>query len=121
MIRFLLIKPIVGGMIFLNPVYETSLDADDSITLNPDEIPMVTVRKRIRSVSQSRLYLESSTSIYSYKLGPPYGKCKQRTPTNLTHFHIYTKAWNIEPAGSCLHCTTAIIPLQETLHVSVPN
>ena len=40
----------------MTPDYEETLDPDDSITLNPNEIPLVTFRKRI-----------------SHKLGRPYG------------------------------------------------
>ena len=37
-----------GATLFLTPEYETTLDPDDSIALNPNEIPLVTFRKRIR-------------------------------------------------------------------------
>ena len=51
-----------------------TLDPDDSIALNPNEIPVITFRKR-RQV----------------RLGPPYGICRPRRPSGLTHFEIYTK------------------------------
>ena len=37
-----------GGTLFLTPEYESTLDQDDAIALNPSETPMVTIRKRIR-------------------------------------------------------------------------
>lgn len=49
-------KRFLGATLFMTPEYEETLDPDDSITLNPNEIPLVTFRKRI-----------------SHKLGPPYG------------------------------------------------
>ena len=48
-----------GATLFLTPEYELTLDPDDSIALNPNEIPLVTFRKRITS-----------------KLGKPYGSCR---------------------------------------------
>ena len=51
-----------------------TLDPDDSIALNPNEIPVITFRKR-RQV----------------RLSPPYGICRPRRPSGLTHFEIYTK------------------------------
>ena len=50
---------ILGATLFLTPEYELTLDPDDSIALNPNEIPLVTFRKRITS-----------------KLGKPYGSCR---------------------------------------------
>ena len=49
----------LGATLFLTPEYESTLDPDDSIALNPNEIPLVTFRKRITS-----------------KLGKPYGSCR---------------------------------------------
>ena len=49
----------LGATLFLTPEYELTLDPDDSIALNPNEIPLVTFRKRITS-----------------KLGKPYGSCR---------------------------------------------
>ena len=82
-----------GATMFLTPSYEQewgylnnlllaktiwtpfkTLDPDDSIALNPNEIPVITFRKR-RQV----------------RLGPPYGICRPRKPSGLTHFEIYTK------------------------------
>ena len=63
-----------GGTLFLTPEFESTLDQDDSISLNPNETPMVTVRKRI-----------------SLRLGHPYGNCRARQPSGLSHFDIYTK------------------------------
>jgi len=63
-----------GATLFLTPEYELTLDPDDSIALNPNEIPLVTFRKRITS-----------------KLGKPYGSCRARVPSGLTHFEHYTK------------------------------
>ena len=54
---------------YITPSYETSLDPDDAIALNPNEIPLVTFRKRI-----------------IYRLGQPYGQCRKRFPSGLTHF-----------------------------------
>ena len=50
---------ILGATLFLTPEYELTIDPDDSIALNPNEIPLVTFRKRITS-----------------KLGKPYGSCR---------------------------------------------
>ena len=54
--RFISNQNFSGATLFMTPDYEETLDPDDSITLNPNEIPLVTFRKRI-----------------SHKLGPPYG------------------------------------------------
>ena len=34
----------VGATMYITPNYETSLDPDDAIALNPNEIPLVTFR-----------------------------------------------------------------------------
>ena len=59
---------------FITPEYESTLDLDDSITLNPNETPIVTIRKKV-----------------SYKLEHPYGNCRPRKPSRLSHYSIYTK------------------------------
>ena len=48
---------------------EENLDPDDSIALNPNEIPIVTFRQRI-----------------SKKLGRPYNECRKSKPSGLRNF-----------------------------------
>ena len=74
---------------YITPSYETSLDPDDAIALNPNEIPLVTFRKRI-----------------IYRLGQPYGQCRKRFPSGLTHFiGLNTLTTCLNDIAAVLSCT----------------
>merc|ERR1711953_964860 len=72
------------------------------------ETPMVTVRKRI-----------------SYKLGHPYGTCRERRPSGLSHFDIYTKKQCmqqclIDKIETKCECSSILFPKHRNISKQLP-
>ena len=88
---------ILGATLFLTPEYELTLDPDDSIALNPNEIPLVTFRKRITS-----------------KLGKPYGSCR----IGFSNVLLTMNPLSISRISLFYHLTLSVEPWEYPLKIS---